>query len=197
MIVSLSSALATLAWYAAFSLVALSYARRTALAFAPWRGSSVAVAACAAIWSAIPAVAASGWQAPALLAAAACAAATDLQNGHIFDWVLLAAAAPCLAIAAMHGTTIDAIAGGAIAAALLAMPWLLTRGRGMGLGDLKLGALLGLGLGSMRATHAVWFAFVAGGALAAVLWCAGVVRRDTRLPFGPFLAAGACWALAW
>lgn len=76
-------------------------------------------------------------------------------------------------------------AGGFLLAAVLAYP------RGMGLGDVKLAAVLGLFLGRTVAP-AMMVALVAG-TLAGVLVMArlGVAEgRRTKLPFGPFLALG-------
>lgn len=67
----------------------------------------------------------------------------------------------------------------------------LTRGRGMGWGDVKLAAVLGLLLGWPDIILALALAFVIGGIVGA--W--GVLSRrltlKSALPFGPFLALGA------
>lgn len=76
-------------------------------------------------------------------------------------------------------------AGGFLLAAVLAYP------RGMGLGDVKLAAVLGLFLG--RAVAPAMMVALVAGTLAGVLVMArlGVAEgRRTKLPFGPFLALG-------
>ena len=75
----------------------------------------------------------------------------------------------------------------------------LLPGRGLGLGDVKLGAVLGFALGFLG-----WPALVAGvvlphlinGPAALVLLLARRARRRTPLPFGPALLVGALLAVA-
>ena len=61
---------------------------------------------------------------------------------------------------------------------------------GMGMGDVKLAALLGAALGR-SVTVAIAFALLAGGVVALlVLAREGIGARKKAIPFGPFLAAG-------
>jgi leader peptidase (prepilin peptidase)/N-methyltransferase len=65
---------------------------------------------------------------------------------------------------------------------------------GMGMGDVKLAALIGLVLGSLGLAYVAVAAFagVIGGGLGAVLAMAAMgYGRKQQIPFGPFLAAGA------
>jgi leader peptidase (prepilin peptidase)/N-methyltransferase len=65
--------------------------------------------------------------------------------------------------------------------------------KGMGMGDVKLGALIGLVLGSLalsRVAVAAGIAILAGGVGAVVALAAGMSRKQV-LPFGPYLALGA------
>jgi leader peptidase (prepilin peptidase)/N-methyltransferase len=83
-----------------------------------------------------------------------------------------------------------AAAGGFLLAFVLAYP------RGMGMGDVKLAAVLGLFLG--RSVAVALIAGLLGGVLvgAFVIARVGVERgRKTAVPFGPFLALGAVVAL--
>jgi leader peptidase (prepilin peptidase)/N-methyltransferase len=64
---------------------------------------------------------------------------------------------------------------------------------GMGMGDVKLAALIGLVLGALGWSYvavAVMVGVLAGGLAAVAMLAAGRRRKDT-LPFGPFLALGA------
>lgn len=67
---------------------------------------------------------------------------------------------------------------------------MISRG-GLGLGDVKFGIVLGLWLAPDRLYLALLFAFVMGGAFALLLLLFHRIRMDARLPFGPFLSAGA------
>ncbi|MEA2394444.1 MAG: leader peptidase (prepilin peptidase) / N-methyltransferase [Solirubrobacteraceae bacterium] len=83
-----------------------------------------------------------------------------------------------------------ASAGGFFLLAVLAKPG------GMGMGDVKLAAVLGLYLGRAVAP-AVLIGLIAGVAVGAVIIARKGARegRRTRVPFGPFLALGAVVAL--
>jgi leader peptidase (prepilin peptidase) / N-methyltransferase len=68
--------------------------------------------------------------------------------------------------------------------------------RGMGMGDVKLAALIGLVLGALGWTYlgvAAMTGLLAGGVGGMVMLLMGRSRRDT-LPFGPYLAGGAVLA---
>jgi leader peptidase (prepilin peptidase)/N-methyltransferase len=81
-----------------------------------------------------------------------------------------------------------AAAGGFLLAAAVAYP------RGMGMGDVKLAAVIGLCLGSAVAP-AMLIALVSGVAGGAVVIALSGGGRGTRIPFGPYLAVGALVAV--
>lgn len=75
----------------------------------------------------------------------------------------------------------------------------LARPSGLGMGDVKLAALLGLWLGwlSWQAVLlGVLLAFLAGGLLALALLVAGRAQANTPIAFGPWLLLGAVLATA-
>lgn len=98
-------------------------------------------------------------------------------------------------------TAADPLLGGSVSAVLLALFFgsliILTRGRGMGGGDLKLGVFIGLILGSPLSILGVLIAFILGSGMGLVL--VGSKKRNLQqtIPFGPFLSAGAVIALIW
>ncbi len=68
----------------------------------------------------------------------------------------------------------------------------LSRGKWIGGGDVKLGFLLGALLGGpLQAALMLFGASALGTLLTIPLLAAGSVRRDTRIPFGPFLIIAA------
>lgn len=86
------------------------------------------------------------------------------------------------------------IAGGFVGFGALGAVYLASRGRAMGMGDVKLAGALGLILGFPEVIFALALGFLAGGAGSAYLL---VFRRSalssgmkTMVPFGPFLMAG-------
>lgn len=67
----------------------------------------------------------------------------------------------------------------------------LTRGRGMGFGDVKLAIPLGLLLGFPSTVFAVYIAFLTGAVIALILVAAGKKKfHGSTIPFGPFLCIG-------
>ncbi len=65
---------------------------------------------------------------------------------------------------------------------------LLTKGRGMGMGDMKFGVLMGLVLGS-KLVVALYLAFVSGAIVGVLLIVLKKKSLKSKVPFGPFLVA--------
>jgi leader peptidase (prepilin peptidase) / N-methyltransferase len=74
---------------------------------------------------------------------------------------------------------------------------LITKGRGMGGGDLKLGVFIGLVLGISNALLAILLAFLLGSIVGVALLILRRKKMGEMIPFGPFLSAGAIIALFW
>jgi leader peptidase (prepilin peptidase) / N-methyltransferase len=116
---------------------------------------------------------------------------TDLERRIIPNRILLASALAGLAIAAIADPTslpermIAALgAGGLLLLTALAYP------KGMGMGDVKLAALMGLYLGRAVAP-ALLVGFLAGALVGVgLLLREGAAARKRGVPFGPFLALG-------
>lgn len=125
-----------------------------------------------------------------LVATLLIASFTDLRDRTIPNWLVAAAAAAGLALAAGEGTVVRAaVAGLAVAAPFLAAA--LIRPEGMGMGDVKLAAVMGIYLG-----QAAWVAVAVGLGFAGA--CGVMISLgkrtppgETALPLAPFLALGA------
>lgn len=72
-----------------------------------------------------------------------------------------------------------------------------SRGKGMGIGDIKLGAVIGLSLGGPLTLLALFSAFVSGAIAGLVLLARGRASMKTAVPFGPFLVLGWLVAILW
>ena len=113
-------------------------------------------------------------------------------------WVLLCLLAMAAAGEAWPALGRAVLAGVTLGAAFLVL-CLLTPG-GLGMGDVKLAALLGLLLGWFGWYYVllgVLAAFLLGGLVAAGLILTRRAGRHTAVAFGPWLVAGAAAALAW
>jgi leader peptidase (prepilin peptidase)/N-methyltransferase len=116
---------------------------------------------------------------------------TDLERRLIPNKILIVGAVAAAAIAAIADPgslperAIAAVAaGGLLFLAALAYP------RGMGLGDVKLAATMGLFLGR-EVGPAVFVALLAGALVGlAMIAAQGAAARKRAIPFGPFLALG-------
>ena len=72
---------------------------------------------------------------------------------------------------------------------------IITRGKGMGGGDVKLGAFMGLMLGFPQSLVALMIAFISGAIFSIILIIFGKKRFGQVIPFGPFLVLGSLIAL--
>lgn len=80
-------------------------------------------------------------------------------------------------------------------AAFFLFLFFITKGRGMGFGDVKLVFLLGLILGFPNIVVALYFAFLTGAAIGIILMLGGKKSLKSHVPFGPFLILGTLFAL--
>ena len=81
------------------------------------------------------------------------------------------------------------------AALFFALIVLISRGKWMGVGDIKLAFLMGLLLGWPNILVALFFAFMAGALVGLAMIAAKKKTMKSEVPFGPFLVAGVFIAL--
>jgi leader peptidase (prepilin peptidase)/N-methyltransferase len=91
---------------------------------------------------------------------------------------------------------INALIGGAVGFVILLVPALLTRG-GMGFGDVKMAALIGLATGFGEVLVAVLGGIILGGLVAVILLATRIKKRKEAIPFGPFLSLATIVTLIW
>ncbi len=91
---------------------------------------------------------------------------------------------------------INSLAGGALGAAAMALPFVAYR-QGMGLGDVKLGALVGLMTGFPLVFVAILLSWISGGVVAVILLAFKIKKRKDPIPFATFLATSAMVTLLW
>lgn len=93
----------------------------------------------------------------------------------------------------------DAVIGGVLALTTLYLIHIAAP-RGMGFGDVRLAGLIGLNVAWLGLAHvavALFAGFLLGAVVGVGLMAVGVASRKSRVPFGPFLAAGAVVSVLW
>ncbi len=94
------------------------------------------------------------------------------------------------------GMMFSSLARGGLGLVAMALPFIISR-RGMGMGDVKLGALVGLMSNYPLVAIALLLAVITGGLVAATLLVFKIKRRSDPIPFAPFLATSAMVTLLW
>jgi leader peptidase (prepilin peptidase) / N-methyltransferase len=120
----------------------------------------------------------------------------DIERRLLPDRIVLPSALVVLAaqIAVDSGRALECLLAAVGVAAFLLVAGVLSRG-GIGMGDVKLGLLLGAGLGK-HAVTALLLGSLAGGLVSAVILARGGAKaRKRAIPYGPFLALGGIVAL--
>ena len=121
---------------------------------------------------------------------------TDLEHRLIPDKIILPATAAILAFRTIDDPSVEWILS-ALGAGLVLFLIVLAYPRGLGMGDVKLSALLGAGLG-VAVIPAMFVGFFVAFVPAALLLVRhGKEARKKAIPLGPFLALGGVVALFW
>jgi leader peptidase (prepilin peptidase)/N-methyltransferase len=121
---------------------------------------------------------------------------TDLETRLIPNRIVLPGTVAILVARTLDDPSVAWLLGALAAGGLLFLVALVYP-KGMGMGDVKLAAFLGAGLGGAVAV-ALFFGFVAGFFPAlVVLVRGGRAARKHTIPYGPFLALGGLIALFW
>ncbi len=86
------------------------------------------------------------------------------------------------------------IVGGALIGLIMVFSLLVFKKDGMGMGDLKLMAMIGLFIGGKQVVFTLYMAIILGSAYAIVVLSR---KKQEIFPFGPFLAVGAVIVILW
>ncbi len=119
----------------------------------------------------------------------------DLEHQIIPDqltWAVL-----ILSFFLLDGSMISSLFSAFFLSLLLLCLHLITQGRGMGLGDVKLAIPLGLILGFELGFYWLVTSFILGGIVASVLLILKRANLKTKIAFGPFLIVGFWIVLLW
>lgn len=138
----------------------------------------------------------------ALAAAFACialivGAVADARTGYLFDTITFPAAVVTATLAVTAGSAFEATAGVVLLVGVFGSVAVFSRGRAIGLGDVKAMYAIGAGFGPAKAIFILFAASVSGLAVTAVARC--MERRgqagSREIRFGPHLAIGSSLAL--
>lgn len=111
----------------------------------------------------------------------------DLENQIIPDIFIFIAL--LLSLFLVQSTLLSSLFSGFLCASFLLLIHLITKGRGMGLGDVKLAVLGGILVGLSFSWVWIFISFLSGALIGVVLILFGDAKLKTKIAFGPFLAA--------
>jgi len=122
----------------------------------------------------------------------------DLKHYLIPDKILI----PAIIIAAAYRILdprllLNYFWAAVIASGFFLVIYLLSGGRAMGFGDVKLAILMGILLGISNTLLALFFAFVIGAIIGIIAILLNKKSLKSEIPFGPFLIFGTFVALFW
>jgi leader peptidase (prepilin peptidase)/N-methyltransferase len=130
----------------------------------------------------------------------------DWEKGLILNKIVLPAIGAAIVISAIFSIFLPdvelvpfigrAAAGGGIGLGIFLLIVIVSRG-GMGWGDVKLAALIGLATGFPLVFIALLIGVILGGVVAVILLLYGIKKRKQAIPFGPFLAIATIITLLW
>ena len=115
-----------------------------------------------------------------------------LPNGA----VLMLAVLGLLSSLFVYKFSLESIAIGALVGfGFFGLMYLLSQGRWIGMGDVKLGLALGLALGASNTVFCLFSAYILGALYAAYVLLSHKKKMKDKIAFGPFLVVGAIAAL--
>lgn len=180
--------------FALWSLARVIAARRgTLLGPAPFHWF-IAGAACSALCASLLPSSVSALLCTAAIGAIICGV-VDKRTGYIYNELTIAMLGIALALAAFTGSFISGIISATVVGGGMLALHVGTSGRGIGLGDVKLAAVLAISLGLASGAIAIGCAFIFGAAYGITLLVRRRAQRGDAIRFGPFIAAGAVFAL--
>ncbi|PIR54893.1 hypothetical protein COU74_04100 [Candidatus Peregrinibacteria bacterium CG10_big_fil_rev_8_21_14_0_10_36_19] len=116
----------------------------------------------------------------------------DLFYKIIPDRFSLPTLAIALAAGLINGTPeiLDMALGGILIFSFFALQFFLSKGKWIGGGDLRLGAVMGIILGAKLGLIALMLSYITGSVISIALLAGKKATRKTQIPFGPFLVTG-------
>ncbi|MFH1171722.1 MAG: prepilin peptidase [bacterium] len=114
----------------------------------------------------------------------------DFFSSLLPDEITIPALIPAVAVSLLLGRGFSAILlGGILGAGFFALQYVLSRGKWIGSGDIRLGAVMGLALGVQLLALALALAYIVGALVGIFLVIERRKRWKSQIPFGTFLTA--------
>ena len=180
--------------FALWSLARVTAARKDMLLGPAPRHWFIAGAACSALCASVLPSSASALLSTGAIGAIICGV-VDKRTGYIFNELTLSMLGVALALAAFTGSFTSGIISAVVVGGSLLALHVGTSGRGIGLGDVKLAAVLAISLGLASGAIAIGCAFIFGATYGITLLVRRRAQRGDAIRFGPFIAAGAVFSL--
>jgi len=122
----------------------------------------------------------------------------DWNWSLILDIITIPAMVVVLLVNLLLGVSwLSLLIGALVGFGFFGLQYLISHGKWIGEGDLRLGALLGLMLGWQNIIVALFFAYIIGAVVAVILLLTKLKKKDSLVPFGTFLSIGGIIALFW
>ena len=122
---------------------------------------------------------------------------SDIRFQILPDGAVIVLALAGLAASIARGSVLYDLGAALVIALFFASLWFFSRGTWMGFGDAKLALATSLAVGFPASIAAFLFSFWLGGIVGTLLIATGRKDMQSRIPFGPFLIAGALAAFVW
>lgn len=114
----------------------------------------------------------------------------DLRYKEIHDLIMLPGIAFAFIAAFLIGNPLDSLWGALLGGGFFLLQWLISRGRWVGSGDIRIGAFMGAMLGLGPTAVGLILSYFVGSFISIILLLTGKVNRKSTLPLGPFLVIG-------
>jgi prepilin signal peptidase PulO-like enzyme (type II secretory pathway) len=109
----------------------------------------------------------------------------DISTG-----VLVGCAVLLVLFGAIHESPLQYVLSALVGSGFLWFLYFITKGKGMGFGDVKYAIFMGLFLGWKKTIIAFYIAFIVGAIIGLILIANKKAKRNSLIPFGPFLILG-------
>jgi len=114
----------------------------------------------------------------------------DLRYKEIHDAVMVPGVVFALLASFVIGNPLSSLEGAIVATGFFGLQYLLSSGRWIGSGDLRIGAFIGLLLGWPMTLVALLLSYLAGSVISLILLATKNATPKTAVPLGPFIVLG-------